>query len=145
MGQVGAPALPAKNEVIAIPRGAEGEIIIIEANYKEYDGFMIHPALEPARDTEGAPEPKFEKDEKIYSTNEFFPKNVVEITNTGISRGTKLVYVEVRPVQFNPVTKKIRVYSNIKYKLVKHGGESNFDYIKQENSEHYINMLKRKF
>jgi len=144
MGQVGAPALPAKNEVIAIPRGAKGNIVILEAEYKEYDGYMIHPTLEPARDTEGAPAPKFEKDEKIYSANEFFPKNVVEITNTGISRGTQLVYVEVRPVQFNPVTGKIRVYSNIKYKLVKQGGENNFDYIRKENSSRYIKMLKRR-
>ncbi len=144
MGQIGAPALPAKNEIIAVPRGAETEIVILEADYIEYSGYMIHPTLEPARDTEGAPEPEFKKDEEIYSSNEFFPKKIVEITNTGISRGTQLVYVELRPVQFNPVTGVIRVYKNIRYKLVKHGGEENFDYIKRENSTHYRNMLKRK-
>ena len=140
---VGAPALPAHTEIIAIPRGATGKVVILKAEYKEYDGYMVHPALEPARDTEGAPAPEFQKDDKIYSANEFFPKNIVEITNTGMSRGTPLVFAEVRPVQFNPVTGKIRVYTNIEYKLIPQGGEADFDYIARENSLHYTNLLKR--
>ena len=38
MGQVGAPALPAKNEIIAMPKGAKGEIQIISSDYIEYEG-----------------------------------------------------------------------------------------------------------
>jgi len=143
MRQVGAPALPVHNEIIAIPRGAKGKVVILNAEFREYSGYMIHPALEPARDTEGAPSPKFEKDPKIYSADEFFPENIVKITNTGISRGTPLVYAEIRPVQFNPVTGKIRVYTNIKYKIIPQGGENSFNYISDENSLHYTNMLKR--
>ncbi len=51
MGQVGAPALPAHNEIIAMPRESNGIITILESNYFEYPGFMVHPALKPARDT----------------------------------------------------------------------------------------------
>ncbi|MCK4663823.1 MAG: choice-of-anchor D domain-containing protein, partial [Bacteroidales bacterium] len=143
MSQVGAPALPVHNEIIAMPRDATGKIIILETNYYEYDGFMVHPALEPARDTEGAPSPEFQKDDAIYTKDEFFPKNIVEIVNVGLSRGTGLATTQIRPVQFNPVTGKIRVYTSIKYRLETIGGEKTFDYISKENTLHYSNLLKR--
>ncbi|MBE9512340.1 MAG: hypothetical protein IMY71_15820, partial [Bacteroidetes bacterium] len=143
MSQVGAPALPAHNDIIAMPRGATGKIVILEANYYEYEGFMIHPTLEPARDTEGVPGPEFQKDDTIYTKDEFFPKNIVEIVNVGLSRGTGLATTQIRPVQFNPVTGKIRVYPSIKYRLKTIGGEKSFDYISKENTLHYTNLLKR--
>jgi len=143
MGQVGAPALPAHNEIIAMPRGSTGKIVMLETNYYEYPEFLIHPALEPARDTEGATEPAFEKDLSIYNSNSFFPEQIVEIQNTGISRGTPLAKVQVRPVQFNPVTGIIRVYTKIAYRIDYKGGQQSFDYIAQENTLHYTNLLKR--
>ena len=142
MGQVGAPALPAHNEIIAMPRNSSGRIIMLESSFFEYPGYMIHPALEPAIDTEGAEEPEFEKDEIIYSTNSFFPENVVEIIDVGLSRGTPLAKTQVRPVQFNPVTGVIRVYTKISYRIDFEGGYGSFDYIAQENSLHYTNLLK---
>ena len=143
MTQVGAPALPAHNDIIAIPKGATGEIVLLEKKYYEYDGYMVYPTLKPARDTEGAPSPEFEKDDAVYTKNEFFPKNVVEIVDVSINRGTVLATAQIRPVQFNPVTGKIRVYTNIKYRLEASGGEGSFDYISKENTLHYTNLLKR--
>ncbi len=143
MNQVGAPALPSHNDIVAMPRGAEGKIIILEAEYTEFDGYMIHPALEPPRDTEGALPPLFKKDEKVYSQDEFFPKNVVEITNVALNRGTGMATVQICPVQFNPVTGKIRAYTNIKYRFEMSGGEKSFEYIAQENTLHYTNLLKQ--
>ncbi len=142
MGQIGAPALPAKNEIIAMPKGSNGKIVIIDAEYYEYKGYNIHPALKPATDREGDPEPEFEKDYSIYNSNEFFPKNVVEIVDVGKSRGTPLAKTQIRPVQFNPVTNTIRVYTNITFRIDFEGGENNFDYIAQNNSIHYTNLLK---
>lgn len=143
MTQVGAPALPAHNDIIAMPRGAQGKIEIINLEYKEFSGFMIHPALKPARDTEGAPSPLFEKDMDVYSKDEFFPRSVVEIINVKYNRGTGLATTQIRPVQFNPVTGIIRVYSKIEYKITTEGGEKSFDYIATENSQQFINLLKR--
>ncbi len=142
MCQVGAPALPAHNEIIAMPVNAMGNIVVVEAEFLEYDGFMIHPALEPARDVEGAPEPEFQKDPKIYNADEFFPHDVVEITDILLSRETPLAVTQVRPVQFNPVSGKIRVYSKIRYRLDFIGGEGSFNSLRQVNSVFYTNLLK---
>lgn len=143
MGQVGAPALPAKNEVIAMPKGSQGKIVILEAEYEEYDGYNIHPALEPARDTEGAPEPQFQKDDAIYSKDEFFPKKIVEVADVFFNRDVPLALTQIVPVQFNPVTKKIRVYTNIRFKVQFIGGVGSFDYIAEDNSKHFTDLLKR--
>ena len=113
MTQVGAPALPAYNEIIAMTKNAVGKIILIHAEYKEYQGYMIHPALMPANDTEGSREPEFEKDEKIYNNDEFFPKEIAEITEILLCRGIPLAVTQVRPIQFNPVTGTIRVYTKL--------------------------------
>ena len=144
MGQVGAPALPAKNEIIAVPKGAKAKVVITEANYNEYKGYNIHPKLKPAKDTKGAPDPEFQKDDAIYSKDEFFPEKVVEIINVGLNRGTGLAKTQIRPVQFNPVTNTIRVYTNIEFRIEFVGGVGNFDYIAKDNSRHFTDLLKRK-
>ncbi len=143
MNQAGAPALPAHREVIAMPPGAEGNIVMINAIYQEYDGYMIHPALEPARDTYGSPEPEFKIDEAIYNTDAFFPENIVEITNIALVRGIPLAYTEIRPVQFNPVTRKIRVYTQVEFKIDYQGNASPYGIIANDNSRHFTDRLKR--
>lgn len=144
MGMVGAPALPAKNEIIAMPNGAKPVVKIVRADYKDFEGFNIHPALKPARDTEGAPAPEFELNEEIYSADEFFPSQIVEIVNVGKNRGVGLAFAEIRPVQFNPVTQTLRVYSNIQFEVVFEGGAKSFDGIAAENTAHFTNLLKRR-
>ncbi|MCD4694725.1 MAG: hypothetical protein K8S16_00685 [Bacteroidales bacterium] len=143
MQQVGAPALPAYNEIIAMPAGSEPKIIITDAHYYEYDGFSIHPALEPARDTEGAPGPEFQKDEAIYGTDEYFPQNIIDVGEILMSRGTPLAVTQVRPVQFNPVTGKVRVYTQVTFRLEFIGGEKSFKSIGEKNTIFYTKLLKR--
>ncbi|NQT78507.1 MAG: hypothetical protein HQ565_12385 [Bacteroidetes bacterium] len=143
MGQIGAPALPAHNEIIAMPPGATGQISIVNSSYYEYDGYMIHPTLEPARDTYGAPAPEFWIDESVYNKNEYFPKSIVEVTNVMLMRGIPLAVTQIRPVQFNPVTGKIRVYTHIEFRLEYKGDKTSFSNIADDNSLHFTNLLKR--
>jgi len=117
MDQVGSPAMPAHNDQIAIPLNADVRITILEAESLEYDGYMIHPALEPAIDTYGAPDPEFVINEKIYNTDAYFPDKIVDIIDIQTLKECPIGIVQIRPVQFNPVTGTIKVYSKIKYKL----------------------------
>ncbi|MFC2111520.1 C25 family cysteine peptidase, partial [Bacteroidota bacterium] len=143
MGEVGKPALPSHSDMIAVPDNATASIKVISAEFKEYSDFYIHPALEPALDTEGAPEPDFVIDQKTYSSNNFYPSTNVEIVETQKLRGTKIAIIQIRPVQFNPVTKKIRVYSSIKYEVEFKGSNKSFERIGLESSLHYTSFLKR--
>ena len=117
MSELGKPALPSHTEMIAIPKGSKVGIKIISADYQDITGYMVHPALKPASDEVGAPEPRFEINDKQYKTNAFYPSEIVESSETYILRGLPVALVNIRPVQFNPVTKTLRVYSKIRYKI----------------------------
>lgn len=142
MSQVGAPALPVNTDIIAIPKGSVPKITVISKDFYEYSGYMIHPALKPATGVAGEQEPEFEIDSVLYHTDAFFPENISKIRNIQYSRGTPLVYISINPVQFNPVTGTIRVYTNIKYRIDFEGGTKSFEDIALSNSKHYIEMLK---
>jgi hypothetical protein len=90
MTEIGRPALPCYNDIFAVPDFSVLKISIIQADYKEYSGFLIHPALQPASDLDGAPSPEFELDYVTYETNEFFPANLVETIESQKWRGTEL-------------------------------------------------------
>ncbi|MBC8319612.1 MAG: PKD domain-containing protein [Bacteroidetes bacterium] len=117
MHEIGKPALPAHSDFVAIPANANATYNIIDVEFIEYDNFIIHPALKPATDTHGDPEPEFEIDNSLYSTNEYYPENNIEIAETLAYRGNNFIRVRICPVQHNPVTKKIRVISKITYKI----------------------------
>jgi len=143
MGKPGQPALPMHNDLIAIPENADAEIIIVDAQFIEHPGYLAHPALQPALDTEGAPEPQFEIDKKVYRKNKFFPENITDIVEIQKLRGINIAVVQIRPIQFNPVTQKIRVYSRIKYRIEFKGSGKTFKNYGKLNSEHFTSTYTR--
>ncbi len=143
MTEVGKPALPCYNDIFAVPDFSNVKISIIQADFKEYSGFLIHPALQPASDLDGAPSPEFELDYVTYSKNEFFPANLVETIETQKWRGTVLNFIQIRPVQFNPVTQTIRVYTKIKYIVEFIGGSSSFSFVSERSSDEFKKRATR--
>ncbi len=142
MHDVGKPALPVHIDLIALPSNSEAVVSIIESEWQELENYMIHPALKPASDAEGAPEPRFEINRKLYRTDAYFPKNIVDVIEIQKLRGASIANVQIKPVQFNPVTGKIRVYSRIKYRIEFVGSGKSFDYASSKNSRHFTTMLK---
>lgn len=124
MGDVGKPALPFYNDILVVPQKEGLKIKIIEADYQEYDNFYIQPALEPQIDSENYPDTKIKIDKLTYSSNSYFPKDIVEIASVQIYRDIPLAFVQISPIQFNPKTKKIRCYSNIKYRIAFDGSNT---------------------
>ncbi|MCB0823051.1 MAG: T9SS type A sorting domain-containing protein [Bacteroidales bacterium] len=139
----GSPAIPIHYDLIAMPAGSVPEVIISEVEYFEYSGYNIHPALEPARDTEGAPEPEFFRDEEVYSKNAFFPEVPVLLSETFLLRGVPVVKMQIAPVQFNPVTGTIRVYTKLRYKLIYNSNAATFSEIAEKNTHVFTRQLQR--
>lgn len=140
--QVGAPAVPSRTDLIALPADAQPRIVIHHSQYIDYEGYMLHPTLQPARDTEGAPEPEFQIDAQLYATNAFYPEKTVETVEIQKMRGTPIAFVQLNPVQFNPASGTLRIYSQINYTIEFAGGSKSFDYIAAENSLNFTNLLK---
>ncbi len=117
MHEVGKPGLPAHSDFVAVPNNATAFLRVIDVEYVKFENFNIHPALKPATDTYGDPEPEFEIDSVLYNTNAFYPKNNIEIAEILNYRGNTFVRVRLCPVQHNPVSGKIRVISKITYEV----------------------------
>ena len=120
--EVGKPAIPSLNHVIAVPRGAKVSIRILESRSMEYDNMLIYPSLRAATDRYGDPEPPFEIDWDFYGQNTVYPANLCEIIESNMIRGTELAILRISPVQYNPAQRKIKVYSYIKFAVEFEGG-----------------------
>tara|TARA_B100000809_G_scaffold30391_1_gene26377 strand:- start:1594 stop:5631 length:4038 start_codon:yes stop_codon:yes gene_type:complete len=139
--QVGFPSIPSHIDIVALPYQAKPKIIIESADFIEYSGFYLHPTLALASDHIGASEPLFEKNELQYNKNEFYPSKLVELVELQKIRETPLAFTEIHPVQFNPVTKKIRVYSKITYRIDFEGAKAKFSEISKNTNQSTLNII----
>lgn len=124
MSDVGKPALPSYNDIIAVPQKKGLKIKIVETDFLEYDNFFILPASEPQVDKGNDTIPKIKINKSTYSANSYYPSEIVEIVSIQDYRDIPLAFVQIRPIQFNPKSRKIRCYTRIKYQLI-HDNKSN--------------------
>ncbi|MDC1107065.1 C25 family cysteine peptidase [Prolixibacteraceae bacterium] len=134
----GAPAVPTKQFLHEVTEGYKLEVN--KGEFIVHNNILVHPMKGDDVDTEGVPNVPYEIDEAIYNKDEFYPKEVIEIHNIQKASGRTYVTVRVNPIQYNPVTKEVKIYSNLSYTLkgAKNGigpidledaGESNPNYL----------------
>ncbi len=114
---IGKPALPSHNDIIALPPGTHPVIKIIEVTYIEFNDYYIFPALPPAHDTYGADEPEFIIDRNFYNQDLTYPENLVSLEQQIEIKGLQAGIFRICPVQYNPQKRTLRVYSRIHYKI----------------------------
>jgi len=137
--EVGLPAMPAHIDLVVVPEGATYKLKIYDQMPEVVSTKKIFPTLQPARDTEGAPEPKFEINSDFYETDQLYPSQSVKIIGTMVFRGIKFLKVQTCPVQYNPAKGKLYLHKNINYKITFSGAESYTDYA--NHTENYIKQL----
>ncbi|RUA28449.1 MAG: hypothetical protein DSY76_04370 [Bacteroidetes bacterium] len=115
--EVGLPSLPAHLDLIAIPEGASYELKISRAVPLLKNGIKVYPALKPAVDTEGAPEPSFEINKEFYQIDRVYPAEAVSIREIIVIRGLRYAVVQVCPVQYNPARNQLILNENINYEI----------------------------
>jgi hypothetical protein len=125
-GETGMPNLPRVSKVIAVPNGAEVRVSIKSMETERLQNMNIAPALKIQAIPE-EPDMNYVKNEKRYSTNEFYPQNPVEISEITKLRGVNTVVVGITPFQFNPVTQELIVINNIELDIEYIGGTREYD------------------
>jgi hypothetical protein len=125
---VGQPQLPAFVEMVMVPEGATFSWSYDYATTSIDSGFRVYPALAPATDRYGDPEPSFAFDTVAYNTNAFWPESPVRIVNIQDIRGVQVIWFDIMPVAFNPVTGEIRIYEGISLDVSFSGASRFMDY-----------------
>lgn len=138
--EVGKPAIPSKYDIFIIPEGSTADLVVGTTSGRNYNNFKIYPALEPASDEYGSNEPTFTIDSALYNTNAKYPADIARIKDIIKIKGINLAIVETNPVQFNPVTKQITVYSEINYSL-QFGNANQFIEDKNNYSNNFLANL----
>ncbi|MCB9288810.1 MAG: hypothetical protein H6560_15995 [Lewinellaceae bacterium] len=119
MMDVGKPELPVLGRMLEIPRDVSINVEIVKERSRILDCYNIYPAQEPGINQDESEDKPFTIDPATYQLNEFWPASlaVVEPEDIGIIRGHRVVFLKIRPVQFNPAMKKLKVFSNIEVRL----------------------------
>ena len=113
----GAPQLPVMVKFLQIPVCESVVATVTDAHYTEYDATALgitHPLFpnQPSV-SKSSVNPPFAYDQTVYTTDEFYALPLVSVEKTGVKRDMALANIYVSPVQYNPVTQRVRVYSTI--------------------------------
>lgn len=128
----GRPELPIYAHMVGIPDQAGVRVDIISSSYETIDGYDVMPVQTPT--IEGSDEIlPFVKDNDFYNRNEFYPAEVVELGEPVICRDLRMIQIIINPVQYNPVTKELRVYTSIDYNIVYEGFDSRNVKVRRSN------------
>jgi hypothetical protein len=120
MLEAGAPDLGKLTTSLIIPDRALMQLEIISATYKEFGGVEVAPSKGNfTRDIDPATVPYTYG--TVYGEDAFFPGKLADVRDPYIIRDYRGQTIIAYPFQYNPVTKKLRVYTEIKVRLSKAG------------------------
>lgn len=113
----GAPQLPQLSKLLQIPICDSVIVTVTNAQYTEYDAadLGVHHPIYPSQVSVSKNEtnPQFSYNQLIYNTNAFYALPLVKAEKAGVRRSVAMANIYVSPVQYNPVTQKIRIYTQI--------------------------------
>ncbi|MCW9094518.1 MAG: hypothetical protein OQJ74_01590, partial [Ignavibacteriaceae bacterium] len=121
----GKPDLPGTARYIALPQGADASIEITSSRTDHFTNIDIAPAPKIPLDTDIGPL-KYKKDFNLYSQNDFYPESPVILSTPKKVRGVDARLIGITPFQYNPVTKELIVYRDIKVRVSFLGGNGHF-------------------
>jgi hypothetical protein len=118
--EAGAPDLAKLAFSIAIPDDAAMTVDELASSYTTYQNIEVAPCKGNLyRDVDPASVPYIYG--SAYSQNQFYPGRLVELQQPYIVRDLRGQAVWVFPFQYNPVTKELRVYTEINFKVKANG------------------------
>ena len=116
----GAPDLPLYATSMIIPNQARMEVRIISSQYEEFKDVMIAPSKGNLLRTIDPESVDYEFG-KYYSNDDFYPGQLGKLRDPYIVRDFRGQTLLIQPMQYNPVTKTLRVYYDITIDVVETG------------------------
>ena len=123
--EAGKPDLPVISRYVAIPRGAEVTLNVKRQVTETVPNVNLMPAPALPLDNDKTPM-QYVRDEKVYSTDAFYPTEPVLASQPMKIRDVDVVIVSVTPFQYNPVTKELIVTKELELDVVFNGGDGTF-------------------
>ncbi|MGB3478550.1 MAG: C25 family cysteine peptidase, partial [bacterium] len=125
IAEPGVPNLGGVSRYVAVPQGARAQVVILDVRTEVYHNIEVAPASNIPPDNDNSPL-RYEKDMAIYGRNAYWPSSPVKLSAPLKMRGVDVVLVGVMPFQYNPVTKELIVYKDIRFRVDFIGGNGHF-------------------
>lgn len=116
----GAPSLPVRNDIIAIPDDGTFTVTVTDSTWTDYEC-----RLTPARRLLlGDEEPPASADElvAIKAVNRFYPLSAAGLMTVQAFRGNRMAYITVSPIKYNSATGTVRAFKSLTYRVDFEGG-----------------------
>lgn len=117
LSESGKPLLPSFGRYIQIPFNSDFKFTVKKGKPVQFDDVLLLPAQEELTDNPDE-EHTFEYDKDFYSAEEFYPRDIVEVTGPFEVDGYNTLLVHVRPFQYNPAKRKLIGCGNIAVEIV---------------------------
>lgn len=140
IAEPGVPNLGGVSRWIALPQGADARVTVLDYRKEEYDGIEIAPAPNIPADNDDAPL-KYEKNASIFGKDALWPSSPVVLGQKTDLRGVDVMLLSVLPFQYNPVTKHLIVYQDIRFRVDFVGGNGHFG-VDRLRSPHWDPILQ---
>jgi hypothetical protein len=114
----GQPNLPAIRKYVYVPKGKSASLEVTLGDSIAFTDYLVYPAQLPQLDTVGAEDPPFYRDEGVYSTDEWLPKDMVYLGPMEIIRGHAIRLLSICPFQYNPAKRILRVFPEINAQIL---------------------------
>ncbi len=121
----GMPDLAGTGRFIAVPQGANVTYRIVSYKTDVIKNINIAPAPEIPWDNDPSPL-KYPKNGNVYGKNANYPESPVKISDKLKIREMDAVMLGITPFQYNPVTKELTVYTDLKVEVNFVGGTGHF-------------------
>lgn len=145
----GAPDLPKISQAVSITSIADMKLNIVESEFVEFDNINIAPSKGVLSRNIDPASIEYEYG-ATYSKNEMYPSEIAVLNDPYIIRNVRGQNIMVYPVQYNPMTKKVRIYTKVIVELTPTGNRSintlsvnpniqNDDVFENVISNHFLN------
>lgn len=120
--EIGQPELPVFAKLLEIPLCDQVSIKIIDTEYDMYNveesgiTYDLYPVQPPVSKSDDS-RPDLIRSEEIYRTNDFYSLPLVSIEKRGIMRDLNLAALYLSPVQYNPVTRQLKIFRNLEVEI----------------------------
>ncbi len=121
----GAPNLPGFGRFIALPEGATARLDVVSVREQVFEDLDILPAAAIPFENDDSPT-VYAKDPSIYERDAFYPDDPFLLSEIKSMRGVDTVVLGIAPFQYNPVTRELKVYTDVTVRVEFEGGNGHF-------------------
>ena len=148
--EAGNPRIPVSRVTLGVPPNVNFRVEILHATTETRSGYRIPPVPHrvPRPSSENSSsfshpeafetlEEEWREDGSAYRSNSNYPKTAAQVVYDGYIRSQRVLYLELRPVQYQPKSRMLRIHSRmtVRVRFIGQGSDNRFQSTSTSSSQ----------